>query len=312
MPLAVDMESSAVQIDVLSAEAAHMQALIELGATHYKPGHPALTIEFLRWFYLENPAGAATLVVAQEEGVWIGLIAMIPVGLVRAGVHQPASFAVHVLSHPAHRGKNLFVKMIRAAKAYLQQHGIWLLGHPNAAAMPGWRRQKMHFCAPLRPRLAKWVLPWSGLTSRTVTSAAELQALPDDWWAKIHARADVQVRVDPLFLSWRYLQAPHKRYRVETVWRGDRCLGWRVSRSFKGPLALLVDHGAALNDLPSVVGSVRRPTLVMHADGGLTSSQIALASWPLPRRREMPFFASTWGDEPGVDMTGITLAASDF
>lgn len=301
-----------VIVELLSAEEAHLSGLIALGATYYAPGHPALTAEFLRWFYLENPAGAATLVVAHEGAEWIGVIALIPLVLVRSDTPQRACFAVHVLSHPAHRGKNLFIKMIRAAKEHLQRQGIWLLGHPNAAAMPGWRRQKMQFRAPLQPRLAKWPHPWSGLSSRTVQTAEDLHALPPEWWSALDARADMHVRADPVFLAWRYLRAPHRRYLVETVWRRGQCLGWRVSRGFKGPLRLLVDYGAALEDIADVVGSVRRLCLVMHASGGPSSLQVERACWSLPSRREIPFFASTWVDDDRVDMAGITLAASDF
>ncbi len=300
-------------IDVWPAELNHFTQLIEIGKTYYATGHPALTEEFLAWFYLHNPAGKATLVIAHEEGIWIGVIALIPVLLQRAGQMQKACFAVNVLTHPEHRSKNLFVKMIRRAKEYLAADDTWLLGHPNANAMPGWRRQKMQFREPLKLRMAKWRSPFSGVKITRIKNGDQLRELPVDFWASMAERNDVHLLYSPEFIEWRFLDAPHREYTVAAIYHGGSLMGLRVTRTYKGPVALLVDYVAPLASLTMVVGSATSPTLVMHSGCGLGKEHVQAGSWKLPLNRTFPFFVTRWtaAVQP-LDVSGITLAASDF
>ena len=308
------MESSpTTQIDMWPAQVEHLHQLKELGATYYPMGHPALTDAYLSWFYLDNPAGPASLVVAHENGVWIGLIALIPIRLLTQGQDQRACFAVNVLSHPDHRGKNLFVKMIRCAKERLSQQGVWLLGHPNGNALPGWKRQKMEFQAPLRLRLVRPAWPFSGLQLKTLTSVEELHRLSADVWRSGSQRADTHVPSSAEFMAWRFISAPHRQYRIVAVYRRQKILGLRVTRRFKGPVDLMVDACASMFDLGSVMGSVRRPTLLMHSGGGASQAAAEAGSWALSTQREFPFFVTRWQPGlPAIDAAGISLAASDF
>ena len=89
----------------MTANYSHLVSLIKLGRTYYSAGHPVLTNKFLEWFYINNPAGPATLIVAEEDDLWIGLIVLIPVMLECSGQLQKACYAVNVLTHPEHRGK---------------------------------------------------------------------------------------------------------------------------------------------------------------------------------------------------------------
>ncbi|MBK6957772.1 MAG: hypothetical protein IPH22_04680 [Nitrosomonas sp.] len=67
----------------------------------------------LKWLYIDNNEGPATLIVAEEDDLWIGMMVLIPVTLERKGELQKACFAVNLLAHPEHRTKNLFVKIIK-------------------------------------------------------------------------------------------------------------------------------------------------------------------------------------------------------
>jgi len=98
------------QIKIMGCNSSHLEHLVELGRTYYPIGHPILTKEFLNWLYLDNPAGPATLVFAEEGGCWIGLIALIPIILEYKGNLQKACFAVNVLTHPDHRTKTYLSK----------------------------------------------------------------------------------------------------------------------------------------------------------------------------------------------------------
>jgi hypothetical protein len=172
-----------------------------LGNTYYPKGHPAVSRDYLRWLYLNNPSGSATLIVALENDLWIGVIALIPIALECEGVVQKACFAVNVLTHPDHRSKNSFVKMIKFARQILSGERVWLLGHPNANAIPGWRRQKMYFRAPLRLLLAKfnWSPPFKRV--RPINSLAELRELPSHFWTCLGDRPDSHVKYTPEFIA---------------------------------------------------------------------------------------------------------------
>ena len=196
------------QITAWTANGSHLASLIALGCTYYPVGHPVLTEEFLKWFYLDNPAGPATLIVAHEGDLWIGIIVLIPAMLECSGQLQKACYAVNVLTHPKHRGKNLFVKMIRHARGLLSSEGIWLLGHPNANAIPGWKRQNMEFRDPLHLYLAKFRLPFSSIRENRISSLEQLREIPSSFWNKLVDRPDVHLKCTPEFIAWRFLDAP--------------------------------------------------------------------------------------------------------
>ncbi len=301
------------QISALPCDSHHLDLLIELGNTYYPKGHPVVSRDYLRWLYLDNPSGSATLIVAHENDLWIGLIALIPIALECQGTMQKACFAVNVLTHPDHRSKNLFVKMIKLARQVLAGQGVWLLGHPNTNAMPGWKRQKMHFRDPLRLRLAKfnWCLPLKKI--RRISSLAELYELPSEFWSCLAERPDAHVQYNPEFIAWRFLEEPTRKYDVSAVESHGQLLGLRVTRHFRGPVDLMVDVIAPVSMLGAVLSSVFRPTLVMHSGLGHVASEFTKGSWTLPYKRVFPFFVTTWDDAPGFDdFPGVSLAASDF
>ncbi len=306
-------ESIEPQISALPCDSHHFELLIELGNTYYPKGHPAVSRDYLRWLYLDNPSGSATLIVAHENDLWVGLIALIPIALECQGAMQKACFAVNVLTHPGHRSKNLFVKMIQLARQVLAEQGVWLVGHPNANAMPGWKRQKMHFRAPLHLRLAKfnWSVPLKKI--RRINSLVELRELPSNFWSSLGERPDFHVKYTPEFIAWRFLDAPRKKYEICAVELRGKLLGLRVTRNFRGAVDLMVDFIAPTPLLGAVLSSVFRPTVVLHPGLGHTAGSMADGCWRLPYGRVFPFFLTTWGGESNLnDHSGITLAASDF
>jgi hypothetical protein len=301
------------QISAWICESNHLASLIKLIGTDYTNGHPELAEDVLKWLYLDNPAGPATLIVAHEGDVWIGLIALIPVMLEHLYQPQKACFAAHVLTHPKHRGKNVFVKMIKGACVLLTNQGVWLLGHPNANAVPGWKKQNMTFRNPLHLFLPKFILPLSSTRIHRIFSMEQLQELPSRFWCALADEPDVHIKYTPEFLAWRFLDAPHREYFVSSVENHGTLLGLRVTRRFKGPVDLMVDFVASPSALGGVLSSVHRPTLLMHSGFGNAAYELKKRCWKIPLKRVIPFFVTTWDCRTDIDdMTGITLSASDF
>jgi hypothetical protein len=300
------------QITAYTANESHLPYLIGLGRTYYPTNHHALNENFLKWLYLDNPTGSATLIVAHENNIWIGIVVLIPVMLEFSSLQQKACYAVNVLTHPVHRGKKLFVKMIQYTKELLSRKNTWLLGHPNTHALPGWNRQDMKFRDPLCLYLAKFRLPFSPLRIKRINSLEKLQLISPDFWATLSNRSDIHVKYTPEFIEWRYLKAPHQKYFVSTVEKHGKLVGIIVTRNFKSCVDLCVDFIAPLDNIGNILSSTNKPTLIMHSGLGHTGDEIKKGSWKLPVKRQFPFFVTTWTDESALDMTGITLAASDF
>lgn len=288
----------------------HLINLINLGRSYYPPDHHALKFDFLKWLYLENPCGSAKIVASEDQGQIIGVIAFIPIELDVCGIIQNACYAVNVLTHPDHRGKNLFVKMIKYAKSFLAENDIWLLGHPNASATPGWRRQKMNFNDSLHLFMAK-----PGLYKYKVElleCADQVSDIPSSFWQSLHSRDDIHVKYTPEFICWKYINAPHRKYTVYRVTYNNKFIGLRITRRYKGPVELLIDPVSTIDNMNKLVRCGVRPTLVMHQGTGISGNEVVKACWQLPIRREFPFFVTDWSDQQIKDVSGITLSASDF
>ncbi len=289
-----------------------MPDLISLGRTYYRPDSPVLNEASLKWLYVDNPDGAATLIIAREGDLWIGLIALIPVMLEHSGRLQRSTYAVNVLTHPEHRGKKLFVKMIGHARSLLAAEDRWLLGHPSASATPGWTRQAMEFRDPRDLYIAKFHPPFSSVRKRRIRTLEELRDISPLFWIEVANRPDVHVRYTPEFFAWRFLDAPHREYVVSAVEERGTLLGLTVTRRFKGPFDLMVDFVGPVRTMGKILASGRRPTLVAHPIAGSVGAEVTKACWKLPVRRQLPFFATTWDPDNVFDMTGISLAASDI
>lgn len=299
-------------IQIIAARAQHLERIKALGAAYYEPQHHALSSAFQRWLCLDNPAGAAQLVIAEEDGEWIGIIVLVPVQLKVDGAYQPACFAVNVLTHPAHRGKNLFVMMIRAAREFLSAENRWLLGHPNRNALPGWQRQKMQFRPALRPFIVKPCSPFSSLRMVPVRSRQALDDLPCQFWSSLSAPGDVQIDRSAAFMDWRFLRPPHKTYDLRLVYRRAQPVAMLVTAAYRNPVRLLIDHSSNDGSFDAVRAPLHQPTLVMLPDSPANRTGCLFALQGLGFDKRMSFFASTWTDMSSLDWSSVTLAASDF
>ncbi len=292
----------------LTADESALQPAMELAASHFPDDHPTRSINYLRWLYLRNPAGPATLVIAVDGTRWAGMLALVPLMLSHDGRPQPACFCVNVLSHPAYRGRNIFVNLIKLSQELLSGEGRWLIGHPNAAAVPGWTRRKMSFRDTLRPSIPNF-MPWQDRwQGSAVRSRAELDTLPAAVWRG--TRPGVRIQYSPAFMAWRYLDHPCRAYELRAVRRRGQATpaGLTVTRAFKPGVRLTVDWTD--EDCRALPGLIPQ-NLVMAPDRTATAQGQAL--WQPTQRKSMPFFVSTWGVElPNTAFHELTLGASDF
>ncbi|WP_170309531.1 GNAT family N-acetyltransferase [Litorilituus lipolyticus] len=294
------------------ADVSEFEKLKQLSRAYYDENHPVLNDAYLNWIYLENPAGKATLVLVEEEQIYIGVIALIPLVLKVNGKSQQACFAINVLTHPEHRKKSLFTKMIKFAKTYLAEENIWLLGHPNRNALPGWKRQKMQFKPEFSAYMPKFKWPFSSYKSKKITSRAELEALPETFWQQTMPENTIYLENSLAFIAWRYLDAPFSNYTVNLIQHKNNAIGLTISKPFKGPVSLMV-HYASNGDAIDQVVRTNRPTLIMSSSTGNYADKLHAGCWKLPLNKTMPFFLSSWQTEQdNYDFSPLTLAVCDL
>jgi hypothetical protein len=200
--------------------------------------------------------------------------------------------------------------MISCAKSWLSENDVWLLGHPNKSATPGWVRQKMEFKTSLRMFLTK---PGSiGFSVGHVTRVEQLDEIPAAFWSGLNYRRDIHIRYTRELIAWRFCEAPHRKYSVSMVSRNGEFYGLRITRQLKGPVHLLIDAVASLDNLSAVLSCGVLPVLHLHSGEGLSGVEVERACWRLPINRRFPFFLSKWSGHNDIDASGISLSASDF
>lgn len=289
-----------------------LQHSIRLAESHFPVGHPCRNVDYLNWLYLENPMGNATLVVATSSDRWVGMLALVPVTLRRGGESRKACFCVNVLSHPDYRGNNIFINLIKIAKEFLSAKGVWLLGHPNRAAFPGWKRQKMAFRRQLEP---VYLLPrgfGGGYKKKIVSSPDSLKELPWLEWSEVcGSDGGVRIEYSAEFVDWRYLRSVVKDYKVHSVEGGDgKPAGVFVTRNIKFGIQLVVDW---IGSCEMAIGSLLQPRLALLPSMKSGEIDLGVRGVRIPTQRSVPFFVSTWEEVVSDrELCSITLGASDL
>ena len=300
-------------LELRTFDEAHLDRFVELASTYYAERHDARNPAYLRWAFLENPAGKGRVAIARtESGVWTGMMGLVPFRIRHGELEFTANMVVNVLVHPEHRQQKLFVKMIQHACRELSGTGEWLIGHPNAAAVPGWKRAGMAFRPGYTMRVAPPRLGRRGKRDRRVKGD---RALRDLDFAPLHAwqrRLDQPViATDAQFLIWRFLSHPSRGYRVFVDAENGAVHGYRVDRAFRTPLVRWIV------DWQGEEQWIRGPSR------GLLPSLVA---WPVdapsprgtylpPRaRKHFEFFATPCGTRhhDRNEWRTLTLAATDF
>lgn len=291
---------------------ADFDALRALFASYFQADDKLLSPAYTSWLYVDNPFGAAQVAIVEEGGQWVGFMAMVPIELARGqGERLRVYYVVNVLVHPAHHGKNLFGRMIEAAKPFAAERGAAIMGHPNDMAIKSWVRNQMQFRQPLLPRLV-WPRVWAGsMRQRALHDDAALAGL-DGWLNSLPGQGrDWRVAVSARYLQWRYFRHPTNRYRVQLVTRGEQPQAVLVTRQIKRGANLLIDAFATEAALDGALASLPWLTVAFRADAHAEAHRSAW--WRLPIKKQMPMFVTLAG-APGADsdFAMLGLSASDF
>jgi len=252
--------------------------------------------EIWRWQFIDNPAGAGWVRLAERDGTIVGQYAAIPTRFrLNTGGGEERTFAMScdTMTHPDYQRQGMFVTLAQELYAELaERHGVSTVwGFPNAASHPGFVSRLGWFDIHVFPTRVKPIrtaavfkryLRW-GVLSGTLGALAdrsyqlatprvspptrcEIRPLSsfderfDALWTRHRDLAPVvQVR-SSVHLNWRYCAVPEFGYRPFAVFVDGALEGYVVIRTltlFDLPFAAVVD----LFPCPIVDAAVTRDVL---------------------------------------------------
>jgi GNAT acetyltransferase-like protein len=230
-----------------------------------------------RWQFVDNPAGAGFIRVADDAGTIVGQYAAIPTRFLVDGTERIFAMSCDTMTHPRYQKQGMFVTLARELYDDLAaRHGVETVwGFPNDASHPGFVGKLDWFdvhvfptmVKPLRsaPVLQRWVgspalaravgavgdAAWR-LVAPRARAPRRAEILPlvrfderfDELWSRHRGLARViQVR-DARHLEWRYLAARLFDYHAFEVRVAGRLEGFFVLRAlelFDLPFGALVE-----------------------------------------------------------------------
>src|SRR5208282_2791315 len=287
-------------------------SLEDLFSDHFAPHDKVLSKTYSEWLYLNNPFGPAKIVTATEEedGRWLGFMAMVPVCLARRDEVRTAYFVVNVLVQRKHRGKNIFGMMIEKAMEFVKTERAMLMGHPNSMAYGAWQRAAMHFQPSLKcyfviPTIVHWnatiseVRKVSGL-EQFINALNEQAGKSQEW----------QVILSVDYLEWRYLRHPTNDYCLRAINVKKNPVGIIASKKMHASLNMLIDQFALNSYMEASLGGAPRFTVAFLPEA-LTRGCRRL--WAVPTRKALPFFCTDY-EKPigGSEVMRLGLSVSDF
>ncbi|MFA4905544.1 MAG: GNAT family N-acetyltransferase [Candidatus Margulisiibacteriota bacterium] len=208
-------------------------------------GNSELTNEdYLRWLYLENPAGKAIIMLAKDNNKVIGQVVFLPIKIRFRGKEITGSCAMNVLTDVTHRNKGIFAVLARKAFVEMQKSNIKVAyGLPNNYAYPTWIKRTKFKDIGIIPDLIKILNPEKyvgqkiqnvfmskiiGLLCRLIfiskrrklikqlylREANRFDAAFDRLWENNSAFQVNGVVRRKEYLNWRYFSCPSREYKV--------------------------------------------------------------------------------------------------
>lgn len=238
-----------------------LDELVALARLEYGDSEMANT-DYLRWQYLENPAGDAIVIIARaDNGELAGQYVVIPIWLRLGTDRVKGSLSLNTLTHPNYRGMGLFTRMAKETYAICQREGVSLtLGFPNQNSYPGFVR-KLQFRHIGNASVLFQVLAPMKLFRKLASVAGSPKYAPStisDVSVAIPESSEKGIRIDSLelgegdasfdefidsrepqrfsvekssaFCNWRYRAVPTRRYSAFQALDGDHLLAMCVVR----------------------------------------------------------------------------------
>ncbi len=299
-----------IDFSISTFDIGRFRELTALFSEQFASDDRLLSVVYSEWLYLKNPFGLAEIVTAEQDGSWLGFMALVPIGLARQDEVKRAYFVVNVLVHPKQRGNNIFGVMIDKAIEYVKDQRAILMGHPNSMAYGAWERAAMHFQPPLKsyfvmPKIVQW-----NATVHEVGKVSELGQFINQFNEQGHKSREWQVILTEDYLEWRYLQHPTNDYCLRAINVNKGTVGVIVTKKVRTSLNMLIDQFALNGHMDTSFGCAPCLTVAFLPEAFRQGSG---RLWGVPSGKEIPFFCTDYEKPIGArELMRLGLSASDF
>jgi len=214
------------------------------------------------WQYRRNPnvpSDGPLIWLAREGTTIVGQYAAMPVKVSVGGREIDAAWGMDVMVAPERQRQGLGDVLFRTwdrnvgaslglglsdASYKLFQKLQWPdVGPVPCLVKPLSRRalRRPTWPAALNGVVSYVTLPWIRLVSRArpllgeVKTTRQFDASFTSLWERLKPHFGFAVRRDAAYLNWKYVQAPHVRYQIAVLTRGDEAAGYAVYRHVQEP-----------------------------------------------------------------------------
>ncbi|EIE9665169.1 GNAT family N-acetyltransferase [Vibrio cholerae] len=206
-----------LRVTLMDADDVLIMSLMDFYKCYYSEDNRLFNAGYLNWFLLSNPAGHAKCVTITLENEIVANMFLVPIFVTQNGKKRLGYFAADVLTHPNHRDKNLFVKMIRCATEYIKSKELFIVGHPNDASTPGWKRTKMSFYPEYRSFFSKVSFNLFDRRCIEIKHKDMLFSFAERIEEILIKNNQSIVWTDCEFLYWKYMLNPVKKYTIKAI-----------------------------------------------------------------------------------------------
>lgn len=299
-----------IEFSISAFDIGQFRELTALFSEQFASDDRLLSAVYSEWLYSKNPFGLAEIVTAEQEGSWLGFMALIPICLARQDEVKIAYFAVNVFVHPKQRGKKILGFMIDEAIKHVKSKRAILMGHPNSAAYGAWERAAMHFQPPLKsyfvmPKIVQW-----DATFHEVGKVSELVKFISQFNGQGQKSQEWQVILSEDYLEWRYLHHPTNDYCLRAIIVKKDTVGVMVTKKVRTSLNILIDQFALNGHMDTSFGCAPWLTVALLPKAFRQGSG---RLWGVPAEKEIPFFCTDYEKRIGArELMRLGLSASDF
>lgn len=206
------------ELTIRAPSAGDQEAILRLLKVGLGEGGVPRDHAFWTWKHLASPFGPSYLLVAEAEGVIVGLRAFMRWTWWSGEREVPAVRAVDTVTHPDWRGRGVFTRLTLEMIERVRSEGVaFVFNTPNDRSRPGYLKMgwvRVGRITPwVRPRrlLRRSRRPQEASTPPSVSDLLSapgidrlLSATPDD--------GRLTTRPDRAYLRWRYADIPGIRY----------------------------------------------------------------------------------------------------
>lgn len=215
-------------LDISFEDSVDINELRAFYRTYYDIKHRITQFGYLEWLIEKNPLSHGKILICRIDSKIAGSIILVPIKT-NEHVNCFGYYASEVLTDRRFAKSNIFVKMIRFINKFIHDNSLFIIGHPNAASKPGWKRCKMNFKGDFCSYLTK-VSPMKsiGYHEYLVNNAYDINSRASEIEKLNSSTKYVSLVADAEYLIWRYIEHPTDDYYIKLHYIHKELIGLTV------------------------------------------------------------------------------------